>query len=60
MLSSREWMEELGDQILDPDGWREESAPDFDTDLIPREDYETRFCKSTVLLRQQRHGDEPI
>lgn len=42
-----EWCQELGCKIMDPDGWRTQTAPSF-TQPITLEEFQKRFGQSTV------------
>lgn len=49
LKTSAQWLEEAFPdvEILDPDGWRGHTAPDFDKDEIPYDDFEYRLAVST-------------
>ena len=46
--TSAEWAVRWGVRVVDPDGWREASAPDFDSELIDEGEMERRLAVSTV------------
>ena len=46
--TSAEWAARWGYRVVDPDGWRDASAPDFDSELIDEGEMERRLNVSTV------------
>ena len=49
-MTGREWAANLGDVIVDPDGWRRDDGVDFDRTPIARDEYKRRVVMCTMML----------